>query len=293
MSEEVVAPPAPVEAEDAAAAAAAASATEEAAPPAAVEAGEAEEAAATSDELKAKGNRKFGEGKFDEAAALYQQAIAVAPEDPLLWGNLAAAQTKSGEHDAAIESAKRAVELDAAYLKGYHRMAIAYSALSREREACRCYERALMIVPGDAWLHKQLRKAWKRFDAKGPIECEADWLGVFSRAQVRLRMATMATLWNVALPEQRMAIFSRFLEVLSGAGGAPSLDLKPEHFPALPMENYADVKVPAPWLRYFASMEEAGARTAVFEAMWDVCSPEEKNLIIGDMKQFFARLPRK
>jgi hypothetical protein len=117
-----------------------------------------------------------------------------------------------------------------------------------------------------------------------------------------LRLATLATWWNLLLPPLRWLVFKRFLVIMAGPKavdeGIPREEapvphisqFSPEVLTPLPMANYADISVPAPWVA-FAS--ELAARTPadvveLFNRCWDLSSSDEQRAIIADVRTFFA-----
>src|SRR5260370_7023656 len=74
-------------------------------------------------------------GQLDKgmtALELYRQTY---PRDPIPFNNLAAIYNQLGQFDNALESAKRAVELDPDMVSGYGNVAQAYAELNRVEEA--------------------------------------------------------------------------------------------------------------------------------------------------------------
>ena len=54
----------------------------------------------------------FAAGRVDEAVAGYRSAVAADPELAIAWNGLAMALEKAGDLDAAIEAARRLIELE-------------------------------------------------------------------------------------------------------------------------------------------------------------------------------------
>jgi eukaryotic-like serine/threonine-protein kinase len=63
------------------------------------------------DTFGALGNVAELEGKFDNAAALYKQGIALAPDSYQAWGNLGSAYLWSGRRDDSLQAYHKAIEL--------------------------------------------------------------------------------------------------------------------------------------------------------------------------------------
>ena len=57
------------------------------------------------------GLKLFGQGKFVEALAEYQQALELSPDWPEVMNAVAIAQSKLGRHDEAIATIRRVIEL--------------------------------------------------------------------------------------------------------------------------------------------------------------------------------------
>jgi tetratricopeptide (TPR) repeat protein len=80
---------------------------EDAAPPAAERRDDPEAKA-----LYRKGFDHFANDRFDEAIALYEEAIALDPELAIAWNGLSLAHRQKGDLDAAIEAGRRLIELE-------------------------------------------------------------------------------------------------------------------------------------------------------------------------------------
>ncbi|KAI3933978.1 hypothetical protein MKW92_012080 [Papaver armeniacum] len=82
-----------------------------------------------SEALKEMGNEEYKKGKFVEALALYDRAIAMNPEKASYRSNKSAALTGLGRIlDAAVEC-KEAIRIDPSYHRAHHRLATLYLRL--------------------------------------------------------------------------------------------------------------------------------------------------------------------
>ena len=63
--------------------------------------------------LQAKGNAAFSAGNFPEAVEHFTAAIAVDGSNHVLYSNRSAARASQGEYAAALEDARKTVELKA------------------------------------------------------------------------------------------------------------------------------------------------------------------------------------
>lgn len=82
-----------------------------------------------------RGNEFYAQGKFDEAIWSYTLAIEIYPVDPASYSNRAMVNLKLENYDAVIEDATKALDIDADYVKAYHRRGKALMALKEYKKA--------------------------------------------------------------------------------------------------------------------------------------------------------------
>ena len=63
-----------------------------------------------------------------------REAIELAPDVAILYGNRAAANLMLGRYKAALQDGLTAVKLDPAYSRGYHRLAKTYTTIGKFAE---------------------------------------------------------------------------------------------------------------------------------------------------------------
>lgn len=78
------------------------------------------------EELKAMGNEEYKKGRFAEALALYDEAIAMDPDKASYRSNKSAALTGLGRLLEAVEECREAVRLKPSYSRAQHRLATLY-----------------------------------------------------------------------------------------------------------------------------------------------------------------------
>jgi len=118
--------------------------------PAALRLGQAER-------LRVAGNDAFKTSDFVEAVKNYRAALDLDGESAVILSNLAAAEIRLGEFDAAVTHAGAANELSGGFsAKALFRQGQALEGLARHLEACKSYERALAVEPGDRTLQQRL-----------------------------------------------------------------------------------------------------------------------------------------
>jgi tetratricopeptide (TPR) repeat protein len=112
-------------------------------------------------ELNEAGWQALRDGYSVRAAALFEEALSLRPEDPVLLLGCGAAASAQGKQQDAMARLQRALELDprlAAASRLLGRIAYAEGDVDL---AIRTYENALKLAPGDAELSREL-DAWRR-----------------------------------------------------------------------------------------------------------------------------------
>jgi tetratricopeptide (TPR) repeat protein len=87
--------------------------------------------------------------RWDEAAAIYRQAIAASPESGFLYRDLAAVEQKAGQTASALEHYRKAVEIDAGDARSHAGIAAILDSQGDVLGALGAYEEARAIDPGE------------------------------------------------------------------------------------------------------------------------------------------------
>ncbi|KAF0931674.1 hypothetical protein E2562_005671 [Oryza meyeriana var. granulata] len=131
------------------------------------------------DEAKAKGNAAFSAGRFEEAARHFTDAIALAPENHVLYSNRSAALASVHRYSEALADAEKTVELKPDWAKGYSRLGAAHLGLGDAASAVTAYEKGLALDPSNEGLKAGLADAKKAAAAppRRPPPSGADGIG--------------------------------------------------------------------------------------------------------------------
>ncbi|KAJ7499347.1 activator of Hsp70 and Hsp90 chaperone [Mycena latifolia] len=119
-------------------------------------------------ELKDQGNKAFAAKDYDKAIDLFTQAIAVDPQNHVLYSNRSAAHAGKKQWTEALTDAEQCVVVNSSWSKGYARKGAALHGARRYDEAIAAYEEGLKLEDSPA-----LRKGLKEVqDAKAVDEKE-------------------------------------------------------------------------------------------------------------------------
>jgi adenylate cyclase len=104
-------------------------------------------------------------GRPKEGLAAVQTSIRLDPHDPKLpfrLNNLALGLYLSGEYEAAVEAAKRAIRANPDLPLAYRWLAAALGQLGRSAEAKEALEKAIAIAPATFDMYVRQRVPWHR-----------------------------------------------------------------------------------------------------------------------------------
>ncbi|KAK2069171.1 hypothetical protein P8C59_003775 [Phyllachora maydis] len=119
---------------------------------------------ASADELKALGNKAIASKQFDEAVGYFTQAIAIQPENHILYSNRSAAYASKREWASALQDAEKTTELKADWPKGWGRKGAALYGQGDLLAAHDAYEEGLKHDPNNAGLKKDLESVKQALD---------------------------------------------------------------------------------------------------------------------------------
>jgi tetratricopeptide (TPR) repeat protein len=105
---------------------------------------------------KAKGNKAFASGNFEDAIDHYSTAIDLDKGNPVLYSNRSAAYAGAGQMQSALNDAQKCINLKPMWAKGYMRKAAALMGLNRKPMAIAAYNDGLRFDPMNEALRQGL-----------------------------------------------------------------------------------------------------------------------------------------
>ncbi|RSL60156.1 hypothetical protein CEP53_005532 [Fusarium sp. AF-6] len=121
---------------------------------------------ASADELKALGNKAIAEKNFDEAVAKFTEAIAIQPENHILYSNRSAAYASKKDWDNALKDAEKTTEIKPDWAKGWGRKGAALHGQGDLLAANDAYEEGLKHDANNAQLKNGLASVKKAMEAE-------------------------------------------------------------------------------------------------------------------------------
>lgn len=121
------------------------------------------------EEIKNRAKQCIGTRNFPECVALYSKAIELSSSEPsaqaILYANRSMCNLNMSKGADALSDAEDAVRLDASYVKGYYRLAMAHGLLNQHGAAKEALIRGLTMKPDDKELQAQLIKVNDKLNA--------------------------------------------------------------------------------------------------------------------------------
>jgi len=107
-----------------------------------------------------------GEGRYEEAAALYEKAIALSPRHELrAYSGLGAIYLYRGRTEEAIETYRRAIAIEPGFSELYSNLGSVYDRVGRQEEARQAFETAVRLNPNSAAAQMNLGVVLSRREA--------------------------------------------------------------------------------------------------------------------------------
>ncbi|KAF4072971.1 hypothetical protein AMELA_G00253600 [Ameiurus melas] len=117
-------------------------------------------------QLKDQGNKALSAGKIDEAVRCYTEALALDPNNHVLFSNRSAAYAKKGDYENALKDACQTIKIKPDWGKGYSRKAAALEFLGKFEDAKVTYQEGLRQEPSNQQLKDGLQNIEARLAEK-------------------------------------------------------------------------------------------------------------------------------
>ncbi|CAG8891694.1 unnamed protein product [Penicillium salamii] len=122
------------------------------------------------DALKAEGNKAFSAKDYPTAIEKFSEALAIEPQNHILFSNRSAVYSAQHEYQKALEDAEKAIEIKPDWSKGHARKGAAQRGLGDLLAAFDAYEEALKIEPGNAQAKSGLEATQRAINAEATAD---------------------------------------------------------------------------------------------------------------------------
>uniref|UniRef100_A0A6A7GAR4 DnaJ homolog subfamily C member 7 n=2 Tax=Hirondellea gigas TaxID=1518452 RepID=A0A6A7GAR4_9CRUS len=107
---------------------------------------------------KQEGNDRYKNGDYDDAVALYSEAIQLSPTTVAFYGNRAAAFMMLGSYSKCTQDCHAAIEIDPSYGRAYSRGASCHIHLGELHQASSLLNRLKQLSPDDGSVNSELQR---------------------------------------------------------------------------------------------------------------------------------------
>lgn len=128
-------------------------------------------------ELRERGNACLKGGKFHEALLHYSHAIKRDPNNHLLYSNRSHVLLKLDQYYLALEDARKTIQLDPKWPKGYYRQGQVEMETGFFSDACISFTQALALQPHDPALLAAIQTAGASARAQRTGDQQLPYLG--------------------------------------------------------------------------------------------------------------------
>jgi len=108
---------------------------------------------------KGEGNAEFAAKNHEGAIAKYSEAISLDGSNHVYFSNRSAVYLELKKYPEAAADAQKCIELNASFIKGYYRLALAQLEQAQHDEAIATIRKGLKAQPGNTELGRLLRNA--------------------------------------------------------------------------------------------------------------------------------------
>jgi tetratricopeptide (TPR) repeat protein len=142
---------------------------------------------------------------FDEAIALFEQAVVTEPESSKAWFQLGVCYLETGHGDEALEALARALHCDPEFADAHYLLGTALGSSGQLDRAAECYRRALAIDPHHAKAEEFLLKTMALIESRGHYRLGMQHVHAPDRAPNWVTLALREFVQSVAIFPQSPA----------------------------------------------------------------------------------------
>ncbi|KAL4227976.1 Hsp90 cochaperone [Mactra antiquata] len=110
------------------------------------------------EEIKEKGNACVKEGNYHESIVHYSHAIQLDPKNHVFYSNRSLSFLKLQQYYLALEDARKTIQLQPEWPKGYYRKGNVEYAAGHYRSALLSFGRAMLLDPNDSDVRAAVKK---------------------------------------------------------------------------------------------------------------------------------------
>ncbi|KAI3460022.1 hypothetical protein Pfo_016685 [Paulownia fortunei] len=171
------------------------------------------------DVIKSLGNEKYKQGKYEEALALYNQAISIDPSKACYYSNKSAALMGLGRLVEAVLQCREAIRIDSSYHNAHCRLAKLYLRLGVAEKAVYHYKcSGCKASPEDISQAQDLKNCLDRcFEAHN----HGDWRKLLNESQTALSLGADSAPQIYAMKAEALMKLHRHQEAYTIIQNAP------------------------------------------------------------------------
>ena len=122
--------------------------------------------------LAQKAATAFGEQKWEEARAAYEEMLKIDDKNALAWANLGAVEQQAGKTKEALACFEKSVAINPELAQSWSALGLIYASSGDTYRAISCFTRAIHEEPTDARAHNYLAIAAKNLGWTGAAQAE-------------------------------------------------------------------------------------------------------------------------
>ncbi|CAA2938456.1 inactive TPR repeat-containing thioredoxin TTL3-like [Olea europaea subsp. europaea] len=175
------------------------------------------------DVLKSLGNEKYKQAKYEEALALYDQAIAIDPSKACYYSNKSAALMGLGRLIETVFECKEAIQIDPLYFNAHFRLAKLYLRLGEPEKALGHYKCSGRKAGNEDIIQAQALKTC--LDRCTEARNLGDWKKLLNESQIALSSGADSALMIYAMKVEALMKLHRYQEAYKAIKTSPNFSI--------------------------------------------------------------------